>query len=269
MAKVLVIENEAESRDIFLDTLEAEGFEAIAAENGRVGVLKAQEHLPDLVICDIVMPELDGYGVLTTLRQNPVTATIPFIFLSAKATKAEIRQGMDLGADDYLTKPSTIEELLGAIAARLEKQAALKECYAAQSQQVPPPAETATEGQPQSLLPSNPQLSEVFQFIEANYHQPIGLNEVAQAVGYSSAYLTDLVRRQTGQPLHRWITRRRMAAACSLLLETNQSIEQIAEAIGYRYTGCFFRQFRISFGTTPQVWRNAQRTQGSTLSQKL
>ena len=263
MKKILVIEDEAESRDIFLDSLEAEGFEAIAAQNGVVGIQQAQEHLPDLVICDIAMPELDGYGVLTTLRQNPVTATIPFIFLSAKATKAEIRQGMDLGADDYLTKPSTIEELLGAIAARLEKQAALRECYAAQSQQALPPAETAKLADSESFFPSCPQLSQVFDFIEANYHQPIGLDDVAQAVGYSAAYLTDLARRQTGYPLHRWITRRRMAAACSLLLETNQSIEQITEAIGYRYTGCFFRQFRISFGTTPQVWRNAQRTQGS------
>lgn len=271
MTRILVIEDEAESRDIFLDSLEAEGFEAIAAENGRVGVVKAQEHLPDLVICDIVMPELDGYGVLTTLRQNPLTATIPFIFLSAKATKAEVRQGMDLGADDYLTKPSTIEELLRAIAARLKKQADIRQCYAAQSQEVSEAssAETAKSTDPQSILPSDPQLSEVFQFIEANYHQAINLNDVARAVGYSSAYLTDLVRRQTGQPLHRWIIQRRMAAACSLLLETNQSVEQIAEAVGYRYTGCFFRQFRISFGTTPQVWRNAQRIQGSTLSQKI
>jgi YesN/AraC family two-component response regulator len=264
MTKVLVIEDEAESRDIFLDSLEAEGFEAIAAENGRVGLLKVQKHLPDLVICDIVMPELDGYGVLSELRQNPMTATIPFIFLSAKATKAEVRQGMDLGADDYLTKPSTVEELLRAIAARLEKQAAIRQCYGSGLQPVTESRSAKTEKllNSQSLLPSDPQLSEVFQFIEAHYHQAIGLNEVAQAVGYSPAYLTDLVRRQTGQPLHQWIIQRRMTAACSLLLETNQSIEQIAEAVGYRYTGCFFRQFRISFGTTPQVWRNAQRTQG-------
>ncbi|MBW4562709.1 MAG: response regulator [Mojavia pulchra JT2-VF2] len=265
MTKILVIEDEAESRDIFLDSLEAEGFEAIAAQNGLVGIQQAQEHLPDLVLCDIIMPELDGYSVLTTLRQNSVTATIPFIFLSAKSTKTEVRQGMNLGADDYLTKPSTVEELLEAIAAQLEKRATQKQLYTVESQQVPKPksAKTAKSLNPQSLLPSDPHFREVFQFIEANYHQPVGLTDVAQAVGYSAAYLTDLVRRQTGQTVHQWIAKRRMAAACSLLLETNQSIEQIAEAVGYRYAGCFFRQFRISFGMTPQVWRKAQRIQSS------
>jgi AraC-like DNA-binding protein len=70
---------------------------------------------------------------------------------------------------------------------------------------------------------------------------------------------TDLMRRQTGKTVHQWIVEYRMAKACSLLLETNQSVEQIAEAVGYQYVGCFFRQFRISFGTTPQVWRNGHR----------
>ncbi len=103
-------------------------------------------------------------------------------------------------------------------------------------------------------------LSEVFPFIEANYHQPIGLCEVAQAVGYSPAYLTDLMRRQTGQTLNRWIVERRIKAACSLLLESTHTVEQIAEAVSYRYAGCFFRQFRRSLGMSPQVWRNTQRS---------
>ncbi len=260
MKKILVIEDEAQSRNIFLESLEVEGFDAIGAENGLVGVQLAQKQLPDLVICDIVMPEIDGYGVLTTLRQNAVTAMIPFIFLTSLASKAEVRQGMDLGADDYLTKPSTVEELLGAIAARLEKQAALRQWLAVESQKVQeqPADETATT-QPQSLFPTNPQLNEVFEFIEANYHLSIGLNEVAQAVGYSPAYLTDLVHRQTGQTVNRWIIQRRMAQACSLLLETKQSIEQIAEVVGYQNTGHFFRQFRQYQGTTPQAWKKAQR----------
>ncbi|MCC5660820.1 response regulator [Nostoc sp. XA010] len=265
MKKILVIEDEAVSREMFLDSLEAEGFNAIGAENGLVGIQQAQEHLPDLVICNIFMPELDGYGVLTTLRQNSVTATIPLIFLSAKATKTEIRQGMNLGADDYLTKPFTVEELLEAITAQIKKRAAQKQLYIAEFQEIPKPKSSQTKKpvNPLTLLPSDPDFREVFEFIEANYHQPIGLTDVAQAVGYSAAYLTDLVRRQTGETVHQWIAKRRMAAACSLLLETNQSIEQIAETVGYRYAGCFFRQFRISFGTTPQVWRKMQRIQSS------
>jgi CheY-like chemotaxis protein len=91
-------------------------------KNGLIGALWAREHLPDLIICDVMMPELDGYGVLAALRQDPATATIPFIFLTAKADKVDLRQGMELGADDYLTKPFTTEELLGAIASRFAKQ---------------------------------------------------------------------------------------------------------------------------------------------------
>jgi len=124
MTKILVIEDMQSLRENIVEALELLDFEALGAENGLVGVQFAQEHLPDLIICDIMMPELDGYGVLEALRQVPETATIPFIFLSAKADKTDIRQGMNKGADDYLTKPFTIEELRSAIAARLEKQAA-------------------------------------------------------------------------------------------------------------------------------------------------
>ncbi|MUG97840.1 response regulator [Scytonema sp. UIC 10036] len=263
MTKILVIEDEAQSREMFLECLETEGFNVIGAENGVVGVQQAREHLPDLVICDIIMPELDGYGVLNTLRQNPVTAVIPFIFLTAKGGKAELRQGMKLGADDYLTKPSTVEDVLEAISIRLEKQTALKQWYASLHQ-----INVASELEPttkvvekESIFPPCPHLNEVFQFIEANYQQPISLCDVAQAVGYAPSYLTDLMRRLTGQTINRWIVERRMAAARSLLLETNQSVEQIAEVVGYQNTGHFFRQFRKYIGTTPQAWRNSNRTQ--------
>ncbi len=122
MAKILVIEDEDPLREDILETLECLYFEGIGGENGVVGVQLAQIHLPDLIICDIMMPELDGYGVLNALRQNPETATIPFIFLSAKADKLAVRQGMNLGAEDYLTKPFTISELSQAISTQLEKR---------------------------------------------------------------------------------------------------------------------------------------------------
>ena len=125
MKKILVIEDEPAVRDIILDILEAEYFYGIGAENGRIGVQVAKERAPNLIICDIMMPELDGRDVLVELRKNPETSTIPFIFLSAKADKTDLRQGMELGADDYLTKPFTRSELLQAIHTRLEKQEAL------------------------------------------------------------------------------------------------------------------------------------------------
>jgi len=122
VAKILVIEDEESIRENILDLLEAENFEGIGAINGQVGIKLANEQIPDLILCDMMMPEVDGHGVLKALRSEPLTATIPFIFLTAKADKSDIRTGMELGADDYITKPCTPQELLKAIAIRLEKQ---------------------------------------------------------------------------------------------------------------------------------------------------
>ncbi|NEP79482.1 MAG: hybrid sensor histidine kinase/response regulator [Okeania sp. SIO3C4] len=126
MKKILVIEDEQVILEIITDVLEAEKFIVIGAENGKIGVEKALENVPDLIICDVMMPELDGYGVLKLLRKNLVTEAIPFIFLTAKSTKADLREGMELGADDYLTKPFTRDELMKAINTRLEKHGTIQ-----------------------------------------------------------------------------------------------------------------------------------------------
>ncbi|WP_248277903.1 DNA-binding response regulator [Brasilonema sp. UFV-L1] len=211
-----------------------------------------------MIISEISIPELDGYGVLTTLRQNPATAMIPLIFVTTKTSRADFRKGMELGADDYLSKPCTLKELLKAIATRLEKRALLTQTLVAQAQRrvsEPPPTNTASIAVQQFIFPSVPQLSEVFDFIEANYHLPITIGDVAKAVDYSPAYLTNLVRQQTGQSLYRWITHRRMAQAYFLLLESKQKINQIAANLGYQNVVSFCRQFRQYNGKSPQAWR--------------
>ena len=129
MTKILVIEDEELIRENIVELLEAEDFEVLDADNGNVGVQLAYQHQPDLILCDVMMPELDGYGVLESLQRHPYTATIPFIFLTAKADLSDIRKAMRLGADDYLTKPCTAKELLNAVVIRLEKQATLKGRY--------------------------------------------------------------------------------------------------------------------------------------------
>lgn len=134
MTKILVIEDEELVRENLLDLLEAENFDTISAANGKIGLNLAISEIPDLILCDMMMPEIDGYGVLTALRQEPATATIPFIFLTAKSAKADFRQGMDMGADDYLTKPFTRAELLSAIMNRLERQATLKKYLSTQNE---------------------------------------------------------------------------------------------------------------------------------------
>src|SRR5580765_7036242 len=121
--KILVIEDEPEMLYNLVSILRLEKFEPIAAENGRAGVAAARREKPDLILCDVMMPELDGYGVLAALRADPATAAIPFIFLTAKGEKPDIRTGMNLGADDYLTKPVAKADLLQAIRSRLERAA--------------------------------------------------------------------------------------------------------------------------------------------------
>lgn len=121
MKKILIIEDNQDVRENTADILELEGYEVASAENGIIGVERAKELLPDVIVCDIMMPELDGYGVLEALNKNSQTSSIPFIFLTAKTEKIDMRKGMNLGADDYLTKPFTETELLEAIQGRLKR----------------------------------------------------------------------------------------------------------------------------------------------------
>ena len=121
MTKILIIEDEPAMRANLADVLELEGFQPVTAANGREGVAVARCERPDLILCDVLMPELDGHGVLAALRNEPQTARIPFVFLTAKGERGDVRAGMDLGADDYLIKPVPLDELLGAIRARLER----------------------------------------------------------------------------------------------------------------------------------------------------
>ena len=121
MKKVLLIEDDFSLRENTAEILELSGYEVIMAPNGKIGVDYAKAQTPNIIVCDIMMPEMDGYGVLQVLSSDDATKHIPFIFLSAKTERSEIRKGMDLGADDYLTKPYEEEELLSALESRLAK----------------------------------------------------------------------------------------------------------------------------------------------------
>lgn len=126
MKKVLFIEDDSVLRENTAELLELSGYEVITAANGKIGVELAQKELPNIIVCDIMMPEMDGYMVLTALGKHQSIQNIPFIFLSAKTEHKDIRKGMNLGADDYLTKPFEEEELISAIESRLAKVVILK-----------------------------------------------------------------------------------------------------------------------------------------------
>lgn len=120
--RILIIEDNTDIRESTSEILELANFEVLQAKNGKIGVDLATTHLPDLILCDIMMPELDGYGVLYMLSKQPQTSSIPFIFLTAKAERLDMRKGMEMGADDYLTKPFDDVELLNSIESRLNKR---------------------------------------------------------------------------------------------------------------------------------------------------
>jgi DNA-binding NarL/FixJ family response regulator len=119
--KILVIEDEPEMCRNLTTILRLERFHPLPAGNGYLGIELAKKEKPDLILCDVMMPELDGYGVIAALRADPATVTIPFIFLTARGEKPDIRAGMNLGADDYLTKPVAKADLLAAIRSRLKR----------------------------------------------------------------------------------------------------------------------------------------------------
>lgn len=290
--QILVIEDEKLTRDVYLDCLTIKGFAAMGASGGRQGLQLAQQHLPNLIVCDVVMPDIDGYDVLSSLRQNPATAIIPVIFVSAMRSAEDIRKGMRLGADDYITKPSTLEEFVSVVQMQIDKRSRLKSCYEAtfrgkniagqdayayQAANSPvansntedsgvrtiasetTPRSIAANDSSSSIFPSTAgALQPVFDFIEANYKKQITLADVAQAVGYSPAYLTSQVGEQTNYTVNRWIIERRMVEARSLLSSTDYKVEEIAAKIGYQNACHFSRQFRKYHGQPPNTWRNTQ-----------
>src|SRR5579862_6623158 len=126
MKKILVIEDNVDVRENIVEILELSDYQLLQAPDGKTGVELAMKEVPDLIICDIMMPVLDGYGVLHLLSTHKETYGVPFIFLTAKSEKADFRKGMELGADDYLTKPFDGIELLNAVEIRLKKTESLK-----------------------------------------------------------------------------------------------------------------------------------------------
>ena len=127
MKKILFIEDDTILRESTAELLEISNYKVIKASNGKIGIEKAKTSIPDVIICDIMMPEVDGYTALDILSKDPKTKYIPFIFLSAKSDRKDVRKGMELGADDYITKPFSEDDLISAIESRLAKSAILKE----------------------------------------------------------------------------------------------------------------------------------------------
>ncbi|ACC84957.1 two component transcriptional regulator, AraC family (plasmid) [Nostoc punctiforme PCC 73102] len=262
MPNIIIIERDINYLKIFIKCMKESGFEVVCMNNTKLVSQVAQKQLPDLIICSLEIAKQNNCNFWNNLCQNFVTATIPLIFLINEAS--EIYQCPEFAADGYITKFCTTEELNKAIKAQLAKQAARKHGYAIQSQQVlNSPSIGNDQPNVQSILPSIPRLNLVFEFIAANYDKPISLCDVAEALGYSATYLTTVVTQTTGKSLQKWIIECRITAAQILLLQTDQSVNQIALKVGYENLAHFYRQFRDYHGTSPQVWREVEKSHNS------
>jgi two-component system, sensor histidine kinase and response regulator len=188
MSKILVIEDEDAIRELITDILENEGYEVIAAADGPQGITLVEQFVPDLILCDIMMPNSSGYDVLSQVRQLPATEATPFVFLTAKASRSDQRHGMEMGADDYLSKPFTRVELLNAITARLEKKATVRNHYQRKIEEL---RQNMARAMPHELLtPLNGLigLADILKY-EHDAIEPDSLAEIAEGIGSSARRL--------------------------------------------------------------------------------
>lgn len=260
MKKILVIEDEDSIRTNILELLEMQNFITLEADNGLTGLHLAQELIPDLILCDVMLPKLDGYGVLSALRREPATAIIPFIFLTALADRIHTRKGMELGADDYLIKPFGSEELLRAITIRLEKQNVIVGIYTTVLKQVSQELNKLVHYDKTTNLPNRLLLQERFERVlhnllptnqlsnrasrTINFDQYLPLfylsidrfNRIVETFGHLRA---DLLIKAVGHRLRRFTNRggtvaRLGASKLALLLSTvngKEEVEKVAQAI--------------------------------------
>jgi DNA-binding NtrC family response regulator len=193
MNTVLVIEDDALVRGNILDLLEAEGYRGIGAADGERGVELAVQHLPELVICDVAMPGIDGFEVYELLCAQPATAVIPFIFLSARADRADVRRGMALGADDYLTKPFTRTELLDSIRARLRRSRRSDPDPRGRAE---PPAQN--DAASEQLVIRDPAMRQLFEQLVRAAPKPISVLILGET-GVGKELLAEAVHVQSGR----------------------------------------------------------------------
>ena len=252
---ILLAEDEKDLRMTLRDFLVMKGYEVLEARDGLEALELAQSHAVDVVLTDLKMPKLDGLALLKALKERD--AGLEVIFLTGQATLTDAIEALREGRSfDFLLKPigdlKRLERVIRrAYAQRTERRKA--EEPEAPSERAAVIAELM---QPvEEAIAGHPKLQEALRFIAARFHTPIGLAEVASAIGYSPSYLTHVMRRNTGMTVQRWIAEFRLAEAQRLLASSDMPLQRICEAAGYGSLPHFHRSFRERFGVSPHEWR--------------
>lgn len=239
--RVLVAEDEPDYREILVEWLSESGYAVRAAANGKEAMELAGEEGFDVVVTDLHMPEANGLELLEWFKVMQPGA--PVIFLSGQATIHDaIRALREWGGFDFLEKPIEMPVLTSVIERAL--------AHGRQELEVPPPEP--------SPAPLSPVSQRAMQAISERFREPIGLSQLSRDLGYSAAYLTDTLRRETGKTVLQWIMHHRLEEAKRLMHATDDSGQQIAEVVGFSSYNHFLRQFRQHFGMPPGAWRNAK-----------
>jgi len=241
---ILIVDDHNEIRENTAEILALGGYRTLTAENGKKGVEIALAEKPDLIVCDIMMPELDGYGVLHLLRKNPETEDIPLIFLTAKAERTDLRRGMEMGADDYITKPFHVAELKLRIRNLIDVRKKLREKFS--KQLVVNPSELVTTSADENFL------LKALQAVEENMdNEKFGADEFCTAVAISRANVHRKLKALTGQSTSEFIRTIRLKRAAQLLMQKTASVSEIAYDTGFNNLSYFTRCFKEVYGVMP------------------
>ena len=247
MQHILLIEDNNEVRENTAEILELAGYQVSTAADGKKGVEQVQLQKPDLIICDIMMPVLDGHGALHLLSKNEDTASIPFIFLTAKAERSDFRKGMEMGADDYLTKPFNPKELFVRIKNLLDQRRLLREKFS---------EENYTETKSVTSNPLDEEfLQRAYNLVEKNLDNVNFDTEIfAKEMFLSRMQLHRKLQAITGKTPGDFMRTLRLKKAAQLLKGKKLSVTQIAFAVGYNSPSQFSRAFSKQFNCTPSEY---------------
>ncbi|MEZ4851209.1 MAG: response regulator, partial [Bacteroidia bacterium] len=247
--RVLIVEDNPDVRKYLQEQLEGLGYQVIAAEDGLIGLDKAKEHLPDLIISDVMMPNLDGFGFAKGIREDEKTSHIPLIMLTAKASEESRITGLETGVDDYLTKPFNRRELKARVANLIQQRKQLQQKFST-SLQIKP-SEVSAVPMDQVFL------KKVIDTIEENMgNENLDLTMLSEAAGMSATHLNRKLNALIGQSGAKLIRSMRMQRAADLIKSKSMNLAEVGFSVGINEAANFTRMFKRQFGVTPSEYLN-------------